>query len=80
VATDADQLDDLRYCAERVFDDDGTLDMAELNLLLGLVLRDRVMDDDERKLLAEVFGRVTADDVEPRVWHRICQLRSRYGI
>lgn len=76
----AGHLDDLAYAAHHCLADDGTLDMAELNLLVGLALRDRVVDDDERRLLAQLFDGLTADQVPALVWERILTVRSRYGI
>ena len=73
------ELDDLHYVASRIFDDD-EVDMAELNLLLGLVLRDSVIDKDEIAFLATVFDKIKREQVTERVWQRIADLREKYGI
>ena len=64
----------------RCFTDDGTLDANELNFLLGLALRDDRVDDDERRVLRDIFSQVGQSDVSPTVWQRIEQARTKYGI
>ncbi len=71
---------ELEYSSIPVFADDGTIDMGELNFLLGLALRDNEIDDDERRVLAGIFGRVPADNVDPRVAKKIAAVRAKYGI
>lgn len=62
------------------FADDGTLDLGELNFLLGLALRDDVVDDEEKRVLNNIFSKVTEEDVTPVVWQRMQQARAEYGI
>jgi len=62
------------------FNDDGKLDIAELNFLMGLALKDGVLDDEERKVLADVFKLVEETDVSSRTWDRIRGIKKLYGI
>ncbi len=71
---------ELAYSAIPVFADDGTLDMGELNFLLGIALRDGVIDDNERAVLRSIFDRVTEDEVSARVWKRIEDVRQQHDI
>lgn len=64
----------------RCFTDDGRLDIGELNFLLGLALRDNKIDPDEKRVLADIFAKVRSGDVDPKVWERIQQVKSRYDI
>ena len=64
----------------QVFADDGTIDLGELNYLLGLALRDNRIDADERRVLQNLFAKIKEADVEPRVWQRIAQVRKQYEI
>ena len=71
---------ELAYSSIPVFADDGTVDMGELNFLLGLALKDNQIDDDEKRVLAGIFDKIPADNVDPRVAAKIAAVRKRYGI
>ncbi len=71
---------ELAYSSIGVFANDGTIDMGELNFLLGIALRDGKIDDDERRVLGNIFSKVTEKEVERRVWERICEVRKKYDI
>lgn len=62
------------------FTDDGTLDMEELNFMLGLALRDGKVDEDEKRVLGNIFKRIKKSEVSLRVWERIMSARKQYGI
>lgn len=62
------------------FSNDGRLDLGELNFLLGLALRDDRVDEDEKRVLANVVGKVTPQNVDPVVWQRIQAVRLKYSI
>ncbi len=64
----------------RCFRNDGTLDLAELNFLMGLALRDKVVDDDEKRVLNNIFKQVTRSDVSEEVWERIQSIKEKYEI
>ncbi len=71
---------ELTYSSIRIFADDGTLDMGELNFLLGIALKDGVIDDDERRVLGNIFAQVTRNQVDEKVWERIQEVRRQHGI
>lgn len=71
---------DLAVRAVRVFADDGTLDLRELDDLLAVALRDGAVDADERRVLANIFGRVPREELPPEVWARMAEIRRRYDI
>lgn len=62
-----------------VFSDDGRLDLAELEKLLALALRDDVVDQDEKRVLANILTRAERDGVAAEVKTRIDEVRARYG-
>ncbi len=64
----------------RVFSDDGQLDVAELEGLLELALRDRLVDADERRVLANIFAQAEKGDVPPEVATRIAEARRKHAI
>ena len=71
---------ELAYSSIRVFADDGTIDMGELNFLLGMALKDGKIDDDEKRVFRNIFKQVAKDDVEPKVWAKIQAVREKYEI
>jgi len=61
------------------FTDDGTLDIGELNFLLGLAMRDGVMDEDEKRVVDNIFSKVTHNDVSNVVWDRMKAIRKEHN-
>ncbi len=64
----------------KCFTDDGTLDLGEVNYLLGLAMADDVVDDDEKRTLANIFNQVTKDTVSDVVWERIVEIRKKHQL
>jgi hypothetical protein len=62
-----------------VFSDDGRLDLAELEKLLTLALRDEVVDEDEKRVLGNILTRAERDGVAAEVQARIDVVRLKYG-
>lgn len=63
----------------KCFTDDGTLDLKELNYLLGLALRDKVIDDEEKRVLGNIFSKITESDVDAQVWARIVEVKADHN-
>ncbi len=62
-----------------VFSDDGKLDLAELEKLLAVALRDDVVDEDEKRVLGNILTRAERDGVAADVQTRIDEVRAKYG-
>lgn len=62
------------------FTDDGTLDIGELNFLLGMAMRDGLMDTDEKRVLNNIFSKVTYNDVSKVVWDRMQAIKNEYDL
>jgi hypothetical protein len=71
---------EIAFESVRVFTNDGNLDLAELNFLLGLALRDDQVDDDEKRVLAKVFSQAELGTLSPLVRQRIADARARHAI
>ncbi len=71
---------ELAYSSIPVFADDGTLDLEELNFLLGIALQDGKIDDDEKRVLGNIFNQVGKQDVTGKVWKRITEVKKKYEI
>lgn len=78
-ATDSSYLE-LAYSSIKIFADDGTVDMGELNFLLGLALRDGQIDDDERRVLGRIFEHAEKTDLSTAVRARIREVRRQHSI
>lgn len=66
--------------ATKVFLDDGQLDIAELNFLLGLALRDGGIDDDERRVLANIIRRAESSTLDPTTQAHIDRVKAEHGL
>ena len=63
-----------------IFADDGTMDDAELDCLLGLAAADGTIDADERRVLARILDRVDEHRVAPSLWTRIAMVREQMAL
>lgn len=71
---------EIAFSSIRVFSNDGQLDLGELNFLLGLALRDKVIDADEQRVLQRVFAEAEKGRLAPAVAARIAEVRRVHGI
>jgi len=71
---------DLAVACIPMFANDGTLDESEVEVLLGIALRDGIVDADERRVLSRIFDRVEERDTPAGAWTRILEIRSQYSI
>jgi len=62
------------------FTDDGTLDIQELNFLLGIALADQHIDDEEKRVLQNIFSQVSQTEVSEKVWERMQAIEHKYGL
>lgn len=80
--TDPSRIDshlEIAASSVRVFANDGRLDLAELEHLLAVAMRDGSINDDERRVLANIFRRVGEHEVTPAVWARMGEIRVQHG-
>lgn len=70
----------LAYSSIRIFANDGTIDMGELKSLLSMALADGKIDEDEKRVLRNIFKQVPKSDVSEEVWEKILSVRKKYGI
>jgi hypothetical protein len=71
---------ELAYSSIPVFADDGTLDLEELNFLLGIALKDGKIDDDEKRVLGNILKPIDQHEVTPKVWKRISEVKKKYDL
>lgn len=63
-----------------VFTDDGRLGLDELDRLLAVALEDGDVDDEEKRVLANILVRAEKDGVGPDVQARIALVRAQHGL
>ena len=71
---------ELAYSSIKIFANDGTVDLTELNFLLGLALRDGEIDDDEKRVLKRIFDHAENTDLSVATRARIRQVRAQHSI
>ncbi len=71
---------ELAYSAIQCFTDDGTLDVGEINFLLGIAMSDGEVDEEERRVLGNIFSKVTKAEVDNNTWNRIQEVKSKHAI
>lgn len=70
---------DIAVASISCFTDDGTLSKGEISHLVGLALRDGVVNDEEKRVLSSIFGRVTQGEVEQETWALMQSARAKHG-
>ncbi|NUO77101.1 MAG: hypothetical protein HOQ32_13920 [Lysobacter sp.] len=63
-----------------VFTNDGELDAQEFDKLLALALRDQSIDDDEKRVLGNIFKQAELGELDANVKTRIAEARRLHGI
>ncbi len=63
-----------------VFANDDTISEGELQMLEKIALEDKVIDEDEKRILRKIFSRVTKDRLADAVWKEITKFREDNGI
>ena len=63
-----------------VFANDGTVSEEELKMLERIALEDKVVDEDEKRVLKTIFSRAEKTELSPEVSEDIKKFRQKYGI
>lgn len=71
---------DLAQASMGIFSNDGQMDESELNYLLDLALQDGEIDDEEKRVLKNIFGQVRKYPVERDVIEKIREIEKKYSI
>jgi hypothetical protein len=78
--TEMDSPDGIAMVAAKCFADDGNLDLGELNVLLGLALRDNEISDEEKRVVGDIISRLSEANVTPVVWKRVKEIERKYNV
>lgn len=60
--------------------DDGTLDEREVNHLLGLAMRDDIIAEDEKRVIGNIFSKISSHEVSKETWAIIQKAKEVHGI
>lgn len=71
---------EIAFESVKVFSNDGELDESELAFLLGLALRDQVVDEDERRVLGKIFAQAEQSRLSGTMRKRIADARRLHDI
>ena len=63
-----------------VFANDGTISEEELKMLERIALEDKVVDEDEKRVLKTIFSRAEKTQLSPEVKEDIKKFRLKYHI
>ncbi len=77
---DSSSSTELAYSSIQCFTDDGTLDVGEVNFLLGIAMSDGIIDEEEKRVLSNIFRRVKKSEVDSNTWNRIQEVKSKHEI
>ncbi|MGR6874957.1 hypothetical protein ACU6U9_22330 [Pseudomonas sp. HK3] len=61
------------------FANDGKLDVYELNEIVGIALKDGVVDDNEKRVLASIIARLNAEELVGELADNVAELRAEHG-
>lgn len=74
-----DYLDLATYAAE-AFSNDGTLNQQEFNKMMDIVLRDGKVDENEKRVLGNIFNRIKENELPAELAAKVQQVRDQYSI
>jgi len=63
-----------------VFANDGTISEEELKMLERIALEDKVVDEEEKRVLRTIFSRAEKTQLSPEVSEDIKKFRQKYDI
>lgn len=62
------------------FANDGVLEVKELDKIVAIALRDGEIDQNEKRVLINIIGRLNSNDLTDTMQEKIRDLRKRYDI
>jgi len=69
---------ELTFKSIQCFANDGKLLVDELDDLLDIALRDGVVDKDEKRVLNNIFDRLTSAELTPKMLSAIDDIKKKY--
>lgn len=69
---------ELSYQSIQCFANDGKLLVDELEELLNIALMDGVVDNDEQRVLKNIFARLNSEELTSEIQGKIADIKQRY--
>jgi len=60
------------------FADDGKLDVYELNQILAIALKDGVVDENEKRVLSNIIGRLKESELGGELLSKVEEIKAEY--
>ena len=70
----------MNYSFLVVFANDDTISEGELHMIERLALKDNTVDEDEKRIIGEIFDRANSDHMTEEVRLEIQLFRKEFGI
>jgi len=69
---------DLTFKSIECFSNDGKLLLSELDELMRLALKDGILDDNEKRVLLNIFSRLTPEELTTEMRFEIEKIRAKH--
>lgn len=79
MANKSDHLE-LAYYSVSAFGNNGKLDEHELDKLLEIALRDGHVDENETRILSNIFSKLRAYEISATMRRKVSEVEEKYGI
>lgn len=60
------------------FANDGTLDVEELNQIVNIALKDGVVDDNEKRVLSNIIGRLNKAELDGELLAKVDEVKKAH--
>lgn len=60
------------------FANDGKLDATEFGKIVGIALKDGVVDENEKRVLANIIDRLSEDELQGELGVKVGQIKDKY--
>jgi hypothetical protein len=77
--TNRDHLE-IAYHSVNAFGNDGKLDEYELGKLLNIAERDGVVNEDETRILSNIFSKLKSYEISSQMREKVRNVEQKYGI
>ena len=67
---------ELTFRSINCFANDGRLDATELGELMAIALRDGVIDDNEKRVLANIVGRLSENELDTEMTNKVAEVKK----
>ena len=71
---------EMAFRSIQCFSDDGKLNVHELDQLIGIALRDGIVDDNEKRVLGKILSRLNPSELDQEMQDKISQIKTMYAL